>query len=228
MTLEFYILGIFLLFQQCAVLAFPVTFDLSTGCKECLYVESASGSVISYYFAVQQGSDHKLDINYEIFSPDNGRKPAVSRHGEVQGEWSFKAKVDGEYGICFVALEANRVVDAEIVVNSERRRLADIRRPQERQGPSPLEHKVDSTLDLLEQQITVFESNIQRFGARCLRNHATMASIDSQIKMYALGGSLLTFGILLTQTRHLRRHLAMRTRGSESHVSVSSYVHQAC
>ncbi|CEP60028.1 Erp3p LALA0_S01e01376g [Lachancea lanzarotensis] len=192
-----------------SVASSPVTFELLTGEQECLYVEASDNSVISYYFAVQHSWSGKSDVDHEIFGPGDDTNPMFASLRESQGEWSFRAHTAGEYRFCFRAPVSSCILDVQILVKSGN--LGGI--PNEH-VPSLPGHFVDPlqdtwarSLDLIERQLKVLETNMQRYKIRTIRNGTTVVSIASRAKLLAICGSLFIVCIVYCQTKLLKRRI---------------------
>ncbi|SCU91030.1 LAFA_0F01464g1_1 [Lachancea sp. 'fantastica'] len=186
----------------------PVTFELLTGEQECLYVETLENSVISYYFAVQHSWSGISEIYYDIYGPGIDENPIFASSRETQGEWSFVARSAGEYRFCFRASESSCMVDVEILVNSDN----SLSKPNNAFRPSspvefedPLQDTWERSLELIERQLKVLETNMDRYKTRTMRNSATVLSIASRANMLAVCGSLVIMGVIYCQTKLLKR-----------------------
>ncbi|SCV01946.1 LAME_0G19548g1_1 [Lachancea meyersii CBS 8951] len=206
---------------NCAFVASsPVTFELRTGQQECMYVEASSGTVISYYFAVQHSLGSKMELDYEIFGPDSDVEPMFKRQRELQGEWSFLAHKQGEYAFCFQAPEADLVVDVQIVVDLQKPgEAAERKTVPSSESFDPLQDNLDRSLELIERQLAVFEANMRRYKARTNRNGFTVLSFGSRARFLAVCGTTLTVVVLVAQTHCLKsriKRLLRRRRGTWS------------
>ncbi|SCU82967.1 LANO_0B07976g1_1 [Lachancea nothofagi CBS 11611] len=217
MGAHFLIIYVLLYSQSFLASAFPVTFELQAGQNECLYVHSSGDSVISYYFAVQQGSDHKMDLKYEIYTPNDLTKPAVTRLSEMQGDWSFVAQQKGEYGFCFYAPDtASRIVDVEIVAAQKDAAYLETHLQEMSEGSyDPTQQKLGSSLDIIERQLTVLEANMWRYRSRTSRSRATAVSTGSKAKIFALCGIMLMISVVVTQALYLKSLIEKKGRKSE-------------
>ncbi|CUS23827.1 LAQU0S12e00936g1_1 [Lachancea quebecensis] len=175
----------------------PITFTLFAGSKECFYVRTLdTSSIISYYYTVQRGADHRMDVDYDIYTPESSQIAAISRRGEPQGEWSFAAPHAGQYAFCFHSPIADRIVDLDIEVVA----LGENLKPNSGLFKVSTENfllseELGNTLDLLEQQLTILEKNANYYRERSRRNQLTLEAISSRIKRTSIAGLLFVIGV---------------------------------
>ncbi|CAR23739.1 Erp3p [Lachancea thermotolerans CBS 6340] len=175
----------------------PITFTLFAGSKECFYVRTSdTNSVISYYYAVQRGADHRMDVNYDIFTPESPQVPEISRRGEPQGEWSFAAPHTGQYAFCFYSQEADRIVDLDIeVVALDKEQKSNSGSSEASAGKFLLSEELGETLNLLEQQLTILEKNADYYRERSRRNRLTLEVVSLRIRRTSIIGLLFVLGV---------------------------------
>ncbi|CCC71854.1 hypothetical protein NCAS_0I01860 [Naumovozyma castellii] len=186
----------------------PLTIELNRNGndqRECYYILTTDlDCTISYYFAVQHGSNNDFYINYEIFAPDDQYKPIISKTHERQGEWAFVGEHRGEYKICFDSGNKNeKIVDFEINykcnsgssiknARNERREKRKTRRNiKDTNGGDALQQSIEDSLDNIERRLYSLESNMQYYKNRNQRNHHTVKSTEKRITMFSIYGILL-------------------------------------
>lgn len=194
------------------VISSSVTFPVSAGSKECFYVQNCHiKSEIVYYFAVQHGDDHRLEIEFEIYTPGNFEEPAVRRVNQIQGEWSFEARQEGEYGFCFSCATANRIVDFDVKIQdrglNDDSYHADIVAAERLNTYKPFE-----TLSLLDQQLNIMENNLHYYRARSWRNQETVIAIAGRMKWCFLAGTLVMVGLSFVFQRMVFKLCSVRTK----------------
>jgi protein ERP2 len=98
-------------------------------------------SVLKFYFAVQSGGS--FDIDFDVRDPHN--KILLSGEKERQGDYVLTANSLGEYGFCFendMSTLTDKLVDFDIMVESEPRREAPVKAGQISEHTSALEESI--------------------------------------------------------------------------------------
>ncbi|KAG6879067.1 hypothetical protein C0992_005347 [Termitomyces sp. T32_za158] len=96
---------------------------------------------MSFYFAVQSGGS--FDIDFDIKDPNE--KLLLSGERERQGDYVLTANAVGEYSFCFendISTLTGKLVDFDIMVESEPRREAPAKPGQISEQTSALEESV--------------------------------------------------------------------------------------
>ncbi|KAG6850357.1 hypothetical protein H0H93_014311 [Arthromyces matolae] len=108
----------------------------------CFYADvDKAGEKIGFYFAVQSGGS--FDIDFDIKDPNE--KLLLSGERERQGDYVLTANTIGEYAFCFendISTLTGKLVDFDIMVESEPRREAPAKPGQISEQTSALEESV--------------------------------------------------------------------------------------
>ncbi|KAG6841169.1 hypothetical protein C0991_001297 [Blastosporella zonata] len=108
----------------------------------CFYADvDKAGEKIGFYFAVQSGGS--FDIDFDIKDPNE--KLLLSGERERQGDYVLTANTVGEYAFCFendISTLTGKLVDFDIMVESEPRREAPAKPGQISEQTSALEESV--------------------------------------------------------------------------------------
>lgn len=94
-----------------------------------------------FYFAVQSGGS--FDVDFEIKDPND--KIILDGQRERQGDFVFTANIVGEYSFCFendMSTLTDKLVDFDIMVESEPRREAPAKAGQLQEQTSALEESI--------------------------------------------------------------------------------------
>lgn len=192
----------------------PITFELQKGQKECFYTLTTDlDCSISYYFAVQQGNSNDMDIDYEVFGPDDKYSPIVERRKERQGEWSFLAEHKGEYRFCFDGgPDNNKVIDLQITnkcnrdedARSQKRLARKEQRNLRKSESDPLKESLENSVDQIERRLHQLENTMEYYQVRSLRNHGTVRSTDRRIVTFSVYGIFIIALMSMGQVSLLR------------------------
>lgn len=101
-----------------------------------------------FYFAVQSGGS--FDIDYEVKDPND--KVLLDGQRERQGDYVLTANAVGEYAFCFendMSTLTDKLVDFDIMVESEPRREAPAKPGQVAEQTSALEESIYRLSSLL-------------------------------------------------------------------------------
>ncbi|KAG6916617.1 hypothetical protein DXG01_006113 [Tephrocybe rancida] len=108
----------------------------------CFYADvDKAGEKIGFYFAVQSGGS--FDIDFDIKDPNE--KLLLAGERERQGDYVLTANTVGEYAFCFendISTLTGKLVDFDIMVESEPRREAPAKPGQISEQTSALEESV--------------------------------------------------------------------------------------
>jgi emp24/gp25L/p24 family/GOLD len=94
-----------------------------------------------FYFAVQSGGS--FDVDFEIKDPND--KVILDGQRDRQGDYVFTANTVGEYSFCFendMSTLTDKLVDFDIMVESEPRREAPAKAGQIQEQTSELEESI--------------------------------------------------------------------------------------
>ncbi|KAJ3480360.1 hypothetical protein NLI96_g8412 [Meripilus lineatus] len=108
----------------------------------CFYADvDKAGEKIGFYFAVQSGGS--FDIDFEVKDPNE--KVLLDGMRERQGDYVLTANTVGEYSFCFendMSTLTEKLVDFDIMVESEPRREAPAKPGQLSEQTSALEESI--------------------------------------------------------------------------------------
>ncbi|CAB4253186.1 similar to Saccharomyces cerevisiae YDL018C ERP3 Protein with similarity to Emp24p and Erv25p, member of the p24 family involved in ER to Golgi transport [Maudiozyma barnettii] len=189
----------------------PLTFELKKGQDECFYtLTSDIDCDITYYFSVQDAPKNDYEIGYKIYGPANHQQPIIERSNERQGEWEFLGDDKGEYKFCFEGgKHGDKIVDFEIKYDckqnndarsknrEERKKLRNLR--EVKTDAEDLQTTLDDSIDKIERQLHMLESNMNYYLTRNSRNHLTVKSTESRIGWFSMYGILLVVGMSAAQ-----------------------------
>ncbi|KAG5640760.1 hypothetical protein DXG03_007296 [Asterophora parasitica] len=155
----------------------------------CFYADvDKAGEKIGFYFAVQSGGS--FDIDFDIKDPAS--KLLLAGERERQGDYVLTANTAGEYAFCFendVSTLTGKLVDFDIMVESEPRREAPAKPGQISEQTSALEESVFRLNGML--------MNIKRiqnhFHTSENRGFSVVKSTQNRIFWYAI---LQTLGVI--------------------------------
>ncbi|KAJ7076015.1 emp24/gp25L/p24 family/GOLD-domain-containing protein [Mycena belliarum] len=128
-------------FSLCAR-ASALTTAIGANERLCFYADvDKAGEKIGFYFAVQSGGS--FDIDFDIKDPHD--KVILDGERERQGDYVLTANTVGEYAFCFendMSTLTEKLVDFDIMVESEPRREAPAKPVQISEHTSALEESV--------------------------------------------------------------------------------------
>lgn len=163
------------------VRASALTTTISPNEKLCFYADvDKAGEKIGFYFAVQSGGS--FDIDFSIKDPND--KLLLDGTRERQGDYVLTANTVGEYSFCFendMSTLSSKLIDFDIMVESEPRREAPAKPGQVSDHTSPLEESIFRMNGML--------MNIKRtqkyFHTRENRGYSIVQSTKSRLFWYA-------------------------------------------
>ncbi|PPQ70337.1 hypothetical protein CVT24_012998 [Panaeolus cyanescens] len=144
MSSPFRLFSSFLVFLYLSTLAYAsaLTTSLSPNERVCFYADvDKAGEKIGFYFAVQSGGS--FDIDFDIKDPN--QKVILDGKRERQGDYVLTGNTVGEYAFCFendMSTLTDKLVDFDIMVESEPRREAPAKAGQISEHTSALEESV--------------------------------------------------------------------------------------
>ncbi|EJT98100.1 hypothetical protein DACRYDRAFT_24624 [Dacryopinax primogenitus] len=150
--------------------------------RSCFYADvDRAGEKIGFYFAVQAGGAFDIDF----FIQDPNEKLILDGQGERQGDFVLTANTIGEYSFCFensMSAFAEKLLDIDIMVESEPRREPPAKQQQISEQTSALEESIYKLNGML--------SNIERtqryFHTRERRSFDTVESTKKRLLWYGL------------------------------------------
>jgi len=187
--LRFISFSFFLLYLSLSAQCSALTTPIAANERQCFYADvDKAGEKIGFYFAVQSGGS--FDIDFEVKDPTN--KVLLDGFRERQGDYVFTANTVGEYAFCFendMSTLTEKLVDFDIMVESEPRREAPAKPGQISEHTSALEESIFRLNGML--------LNIKRtqkyFHTRENRGFSIVKSTQNRIFWYAV---LETIGII--------------------------------
>ncbi|PFH46542.1 hypothetical protein AMATHDRAFT_154570 [Amanita thiersii Skay4041] len=172
-----------------------LTTPISPNERICFYADvDKPKEKIGFYFAVQSGGS--FDIDFEIRDPND--RVILDGQRERQGDYVLTANSLGEYMFCFendMSTLTEKLVDFDIMVESEPRREAPAKPGQIAEQTSALEESVYRLNGML--------MNIKRmqkyFHTRENRGFSLVKSIQNRLFWYAVLESLGIIGMAVGQ-----------------------------
>jgi len=163
--------------------------------KLCFYADvDKEGEKIGFYFAVQAGGS--FDIDFSV-TDSNGRV-ILDGERESQGDYIFTANHVGEYSFCFendMSTITHKLIDFDIMVESEPRREAPARQGQISEKTSSLEESVYR----LRHQLGTIERTQRHFHTRETRGFSVVKSTLSRIFWYGVLDCVAIIAMAATQ-----------------------------
>jgi len=148
----------------------------------CFYADAdKAGEKIGFYFAVQSGGS--FDVDFEIKDPND--KVILDGQRERQGDYVFTANTVGEYSFCFendMSTLTDKLVDFDIMVESEPRREAPAKPGQLQEQTSALEESIYR----LNSQFLSIKRTQKYFHTRENRGFSIVESTQSRLFWYAV------------------------------------------
>jgi len=161
----------------------------------CFYADvDKAGEKLGFYFAVQSGGS--FDIDFDVKDPN--QKLILDGERERQGDYVFTANTVGEYAFCFendMSTLTDKLVDFDIMVESEPRREAPAKVGQIAEHTSSLEESVFRLNGML--------MNIKRMQkhhhTQENRGFSIVKSIQSRLFWYAVLESIGVIAMAILQ-----------------------------
>ncbi|WVQ96027.1 hypothetical protein IAU59_003127 [Kwoniella sp. CBS 9459] len=174
--------------------ATALTAMLGANERSCYYADvDGVGEKVGFYFAVQSGGNFEID--YIVMDPDD--RVILEGVAEKQGDYIFTANKIGEYSFCFEneAYTADKLLDFDIMVESEPRRILSAQQQPLKEHTSSLEESTYKISGLL--------SSITRtqkyFHTRHHRNYSTVLSTQSRIFWFTVLECFIIIAMSLIQ-----------------------------
>ncbi|KAJ7216970.1 emp24/gp25L/p24 family/GOLD-domain-containing protein [Mycena haematopus] len=152
----------------------------------CFFADvDKAGEKIGFYFAVQSGGS--FDIDFDIKDPND--KVILDGERERQGDYVLTANTVGEYSFCFendMSTLTEKLVDFDIMVESEPRREAPAKPGQISEHTSALEESVFR----LNGMLMNIKRTQKHFHTRENRGFSIVKSIQNRLFWYGVLESL--------------------------------------
>ncbi|WVQ77726.1 hypothetical protein IAR50_007416 [Cryptococcus sp. DSM 104548] len=183
-----------LLFTAWSVSATALTAMLGANERSCYYADvDGLGEKVGFYFAVQSGGNFEID--YIVMDPDD--KVILEGVGEKQGDYIFTANKLGEFSFCFEneAYTQDKLLDFDIMVESEPRRILSGQQPPLKEHTSALEestYKISGVLNSIARTQKYFHT-------RHHRNFSTVKSTQSRILWLTILECIIVVGMAAAQ-----------------------------
>ncbi|KAJ7074472.1 emp24/gp25L/p24 family/GOLD-domain-containing protein [Mycena amicta] len=175
--------------------AAALTTAISANERLCFYADvDKEGEKIGFYFAVQSGGS--FDIDFDVKDPND--KIMLEGQRERQGDYVFTANYVGEYAFCFendMSTLTEKLVDFDIMVESEPRREPPAKPGQISEHTSPLEESVFR----LNGMLMNIKRTQKHFHTRENRGFSIVKSTQSRLFWYAIFESLAIIGMAVFQ-----------------------------
>ncbi|KAJ7641377.1 emp24/gp25L/p24 family/GOLD-domain-containing protein [Roridomyces roridus] len=166
--------------------ASALTTAIAANERLCFYADvDKAGEKIGFYFAVQSGGS--FDIDFDIKDPND--KILLDGQRERQGDYVLTANTVGEYAFCFendMSTLTEKLVDFDIMVESEPRREAPAKPGQIAEHTSALEESVFR----LNGMLMNIKRTQKHFHTRENRGFSIVKSTQNRLFWYAVLESL--------------------------------------
>ncbi|KAL1742511.1 emp24/gp25L/p24 family/GOLD-domain-containing protein [Schizophyllum fasciatum] len=188
-----------LLFLLPAARATAFTTTIGANERLCFYADvDKPKEKIGFYFAVQAGGS--FDINYEVTNPAGKARAHVLLGGksERQGDYVLTANTVGEYSFCFendMSTLTEKLIDFDIMVESEPRKEAPAKPGQISEHSSPLEESIFR----LNGMLMNIKRTQKHFHTRERRGFSIVESTQNKLFWYAVFESLGIVGMAIFQ-----------------------------
>ncbi|KAF7313234.1 Endosomal cargo receptor [Mycena kentingensis (nom. inval.)] len=175
--------------------AAALTTAIAANERLCFYADvDKEGEKIGFYFAVQSGGS--FDIDFDVKDPND--KIMLDGQRERQGDYVFTANHVGEYAFCFendMSTLTEKLVDFDIMVESEPRREAPAKPGQISEHTSPLEESVFR----LNGMLMNIKRTQKHFHTRENRGFSIVKSTQRRLFWYAIFESIAIVGMAVFQ-----------------------------
>ncbi|ODN98100.1 hypothetical protein I350_07742 [Cryptococcus amylolentus CBS 6273] len=199
-----------LLLAACSVSATALTAMLGANERSCYYADvDGLGEKVGkscFYFAVQSGGNFEID--YIVMDPDD--KVILEGVAEKQGDYIFTANKLGEYSFCFEneAYTQDKLLDFDIMVESEPRRILSGQQPPLKEHTSALEestYKISGVLNSIARTQKYFHT-------RHHRNFSTVKSTQGRILWLTILECIIVVGMAAAQVWVLKTFFSRGSR----------------
>ncbi|KIO22527.1 hypothetical protein M407DRAFT_245115 [Tulasnella calospora MUT 4182] len=175
--------------------ATALTTAVAANQRLCFHADAdKKGEKIGFYFAVQSGGS--FDIDFEVTAPDG--KVLLEGKREKQGDYVFTANSVGEYTFCFendMSTLTEKLIDFDIMVESEPRREAPLKPGQISDKTSALEESIYR----LRNQLTGIQRTQKYFHTRENRGMSLVQDTFSRMFWYAVLETSAIIGMAVFQ-----------------------------
>ncbi|KAJ7916532.1 emp24/gp25L/p24 family/GOLD-domain-containing protein [Mycena leptocephala] len=186
MILLQFVCALFYLNLSLRARASALTTAIAANERLCFYADvDKAGEKIGFYFAVQSGGS--FDIDFDIKDPND--KIILDGSRERQGDYVLTANTVGEYAFCFendMSTLTEKLVDFDIMVESEPRREAPAKPGQISEHTSALEESVFR----LNGMLMNIKRTQKHFHTRENRGFSIVRSTQNRLFWYAVLESL--------------------------------------
>ncbi|KAI6012241.1 emp24/gp25L/p24 family/GOLD-domain-containing protein [Pisolithus marmoratus] len=175
--------------------ASALTTSVAPNERLCFYADvDKAGEKIGFYFAVQAGGS--FDIDFDVKDPKE--KVLLDGQRERSGDYVLTANTVGEYSFCFendMSTLTDKLIDFDIMVESEPRREVAAKPGQVADHTSPLEESVYR----LSSMLMSIKRTQRYFHTRETRGFSLVKNTQSRLFWYAVCESLAVVGMAILQ-----------------------------
>ncbi|KIM64491.1 hypothetical protein SCLCIDRAFT_1213315 [Scleroderma citrinum Foug A] len=175
--------------------AAALTTSIAPNERLCFYADvDKAGEKIGFYFAVQAGGS--FDIDFDLKDPNE--KVLLDGQRERSGDYVLTANTVGEYAFCFendMSTLTDKLIDFDIMVESEPRREVAAKPGQMSDHSSPLEESVYR----LNSMLMTIKRTQRHFHTRETRGFSLVKSTQSRLFWYAVCESVAVIGMAVLQ-----------------------------
>jgi len=183
------------LFSVPPVKGSALTTAIAANERLCFYADvDKAGEKIGFYFAVQSGGS--FDIDFSVKDPKD--KIILDGLRERQGDYVLTANTVGEYAFCFendMSTLTEKLIDFDIMVESEPRRQVEVKTGQISEHTSSLEESIFR----LNGMLMGIKRTQKHFHTRENRGFSVVKSTQSRLFWYAVFESLAIVGMAVFQ-----------------------------
>jgi len=177
------------------VQATALTTAVAANQRLCFHADAdKEAEKIGFYFAVQSGGT--FDIDFEVTDPAG--KVVLEGKREKQGDYIFTANKVGEYSFCFendMSTLTDKLVDFDIMVESEPRRAPPAKQAQISEKTNKLEESVIA----LRNQLTGIQRTQRYFHTSQNRGMSIVEETLSRMYWYGILESVMMVGLAVCQ-----------------------------
>jgi len=183
------------LYLSISVKSAALTTSIAPNERVCFYADvDKAGEKIGFYFAVQSGGS--FDIDFDIKDPHH--KVLLDGEKERQGDYVLTANTVGEYSFCFendMSTLTDKLVDFDILVESEPRREAPAKPGQISEHTSALEESIFR----LNGMLMNVKRLQQHLHTQENRGFSVVKSTQNRLFWYAVSETLCVIGMAVLQ-----------------------------